>query len=31
MVGIETLPQRCVVMDADVMKLKAYISANTPL
>jgi threonine synthase len=31
MVGIEALPQRCEVMDADVVKLKAYISANTPL
>jgi threonine synthase len=28
MVGIEKLPQRCVVMDADVVKLKAYISEN---
>jgi threonine synthase len=28
MVGIETLPQRCVEMDADVAKLKAYISKN---
>ena len=26
--GIEDLPQRCVVMDADVVKLKAYVSAN---
>ncbi|MGA7595030.1 MAG: threonine synthase [Gallionella sp.] len=31
MAGIEALPQRCEVMDADVVKLKAYISANTPL
>ncbi len=31
MVGIEALPQRCEVMDADVVKLKSYISANTPL
>jgi threonine synthase len=30
MVGIEKLPQRCVEMDADVVKLKAYISANVP-
>jgi threonine synthase len=28
--GIEKLPQRCEVMDADVGKLKAYISANVP-
>ncbi len=28
MEGIENLPQRCVVMDADVVKLKAFISAN---
>ncbi len=28
--GIEDLPQRCVVMDADVVKLKAFISANVP-
>ena len=26
--GIENLPQRCEVMDADVAKLKAYISSN---
>ncbi len=26
--GIEALPQRCEVMDADVAKLKAYIAAN---
>jgi threonine synthase len=26
--GIEQLPQRCEVMDADVAKLKAFISAN---
>jgi threonine synthase len=31
MEGIEKLPQRCEVMDADVAKLKAYISANVPL
>jgi len=30
MVGIEKLPQRCEVMDADVAKLKAFISANVP-
>jgi threonine synthase len=30
MVGIEKLPQRCELMDADVMKLKAFISANVP-
>ncbi|MEQ1533159.1 MAG: threonine synthase [Sideroxydans sp.] len=30
MVGIEDLPQRCEVMDADVVKLKAFISANVP-
>ncbi|MGA8864619.1 MAG: threonine synthase, partial [Gallionella sp.] len=29
--GIEKLPQRCELMDADVAKLKAFISANTPL
>ncbi|NNM68883.1 MAG: threonine synthase [Gallionella sp.] len=28
--GIEDLPQRCVVMDADVVKLKAFIAANAP-
>ncbi len=28
--GIERLPQRCVVMDADVAKLKAFIAANVP-
>ncbi len=28
--GIEDLPQRVVVMDADVEKLKAFISANIP-
>jgi threonine synthase len=28
MEGIEDLPQRCEVMDADVAKLKAYISAR---
>jgi len=28
--GIENLPQRCEVMDADVPKLKAYIEANVP-
>ena len=31
MEGIEKLPQRCEVMDADVAKLKAFISANVPL
>jgi threonine synthase len=30
LVGIEGLPQRCVVMDADVEKLKAHIAANLP-
>jgi threonine synthase len=30
MVGIEKLPQRCEVMDADVAKLKAFIAANVP-
>jgi threonine synthase len=30
MKGIEKLPQRCVEMDADVAKLKAFISANVP-
>ena len=30
MVGIEKLPQRCVVMDADVGKLKAFIAASVP-
>ena len=29
--GIEELPQRVEVMDADVAKLKAYIAANVPL
>ena len=28
--GIEDLPQRCEVMDADIVKLKAFISANVP-
>ena len=28
--GIENLPQRCEVMDADVVKLKAFIAANAP-
>ncbi len=28
--GIEQLPQRCVVMEADVVKLKAFISENIP-
>jgi threonine synthase len=28
--GIENLPQRSEVMDADVLKLKAYIAANVP-
>lgn len=28
--GIENLPQRCEVMEADVAKLKAYISAHVP-
>jgi len=28
--GIEDLPQRCEVMDADVVRLKAFISANVP-
>ena len=28
--GIEDLPQRCEVMDADVAKLKAFIAANVP-
>jgi len=28
--GIEDLPQRCEVMDADVVKLKAFIAANIP-
>ncbi len=30
MAGIEKLPQRVEVMDADVNKLKAYIAANIP-
>ncbi|MFA6119962.1 MAG: threonine synthase [Sideroxydans sp.] len=30
MVGIEDLPQRCEVMDADVATLKAFISSNIP-
>ena len=30
LVGIENLPQRCEVMEADVVKLKAYIAANVP-
>jgi threonine synthase len=28
--GIEDLPQRCEVMDADVATLKAFISSNIP-
>ena len=28
--GIEKLPQRCEVMDADVAKLKAFITAHVP-
>jgi len=28
MVGIENLPQRCVVMDADLAELKAFIAAH---
>jgi threonine synthase len=28
--GIENLPQRCEVMDADVAKLKAFIAGNVP-
>ena len=30
LIGIEDLPQRCEVMEADVTKLKAYIAANVP-
>ncbi len=30
MKGIEKLPQRCVEMDADVAKLKAFIQAHVP-
>ena len=30
MVGIEKLPQRCEMMDADVVKLKAFITAHIP-
>ncbi|MDX8384951.1 MAG: threonine synthase, partial [Gallionella sp.] len=30
MVGIEDLPQRVEVMDADVDKLKAFITARIP-
>jgi threonine synthase len=30
MAGIEKLPQRCVVMDADVAQLKAFIAARVP-
>ncbi|MFZ5524014.1 MAG: threonine synthase [Pseudomonadota bacterium] len=30
MEGIEKLPQRCVVMDADVAQLKAFIVENVP-
>jgi threonine synthase len=30
LIGIEKLPQRCVVMDADVAKLKSFISDNVP-
>jgi threonine synthase len=30
LVGIEDLPQRCEVMDADVAKLKTYIAAKVP-
>jgi threonine synthase len=28
--GIEKLPQRCELMDADVGKLKAFIAARVP-
>jgi threonine synthase len=28
--GIESLPQRCEVIEADVAKLKAFIAANVP-
>jgi threonine synthase len=28
LIGIEDLPQRCEMMDADVAKLKAYIAVN---
>jgi threonine synthase len=31
MVGIEKLPQRCELMEADVAKLKAYIAASVPV
>jgi len=31
MAGIEKLPQRCEVMDADVAKLKAFIAASVPV
>lgn len=31
MVGIENLPQRCEVMDADVVKLKAFIASHITL
>ena len=30
MAGIENLPQRCVVMDADVAQLKAFIQEHVP-
>jgi threonine synthase len=30
MIGIEKLPQRCELMDADAEKLKTYISRNAP-
>jgi threonine synthase len=29
--GIEALPQRCEVMEPDVVKLKAFIAANAPV
>ena len=31
LVGIENLPQRCVLMEADVAKLKAFIAAKVPV
>jgi len=31
MAGIEKLPQRCELMEADVGKLKAYIAARVPV
>jgi threonine synthase len=31
LMGIEQLPQRCELMDADVARLKEYIAAKVPV